>query len=143
MQLAQKALELKGANETVEEPENTEEEVIEEDTSEKIEVNVKFTSVEKDIKIKFIDNAAGKLVTGKEFKVKLTDKKGKETSLTDTDKDGIIYQTGLEGGKYQVSIEEMENISFNASQEVEIKGSIEYKKVEIVEEIKKESEIKG
>lgn len=104
-------------------------------------VTLKCTSVEKDLKIKFVGTDE-KLVTGHQFEVALVSPSGSETSLTDGDTDGIIYKNGLEGGTYQVKASPLEGLEFSENQfSVEVKGQIEYKKIDVKEEIKKTSEV--
>lgn len=105
-------------------------------------IDVLFTSLEKDLKVKFVNTGSEKLVTGIEFKVILTNNKGNETELVDSDIDGIIYQTGLVAGDYTVSIEDVEGYSFeNYDSTVNVKDKIVYKQVDVSQEVKKETEV--
>ena len=106
------------------------------------EIKVTFTSVEKDIKIKFTDTGSGKLITDVVFEVVLTDKKNKETSLKDEDKDGIIYKNKMTPGDYEVSIVPVDGYTFTGyDKSINIKDTISYQQIDVVDEIKKESEI--
>ncbi len=121
--------------------EETYEEV--EDNSD-VQVGLNMTSVEKDLKIKFVNRKTGKLVPHVDFRVEIKgpDKTWQET---DTDKDGIIYLTGLTGGNYTVRIVGPENPAGYVlpvdAQSVTVKGQIEFKKIDVSDEIKSESEV--
>ncbi len=131
------------------------EEIIEEEEEENVEYNEKeeeksisvtmtLTSVKKDLKIKFINAKTKKLVGNYEFKVDIEDNKGKKYSATDDDKDGIIYLNSVEPGKAKVSMVAMDNQDLKFSTEtvtVTIKENIDYKKIDVSDEVKKESEI--
>ena len=106
------------------------------------EIQVTFTSVEQDLKIKFINTGSQKLVNDIEFEVTLTDKKDKEIVLKDEDKDGIIYKTPLDPGDYKVSIAPVDGYSFvDVEKTVNVKEKIAYEKIDVSQEIKSESEI--
>ena len=127
--------------EPVEEEEiEEEEEPIEEDQK---ELSLACTSIEKDLKIK-IEDQKSKLVTGEQFSVSVkSDKKNaKASTYEDKDKDGIIYIDKIEAGKYTVTLE---NAGFYAvkkgTMQVTVKDKIEYKKVDVKDEIKTEAQI--
>ena len=106
-------------------------------------VDVIFTSVEQDLKIKFVDSESRRLVGGTDFEVKLVSASGKpDLDFIDDDKDGIIYKTGLTAGDYKVEIAEKAGITIGStSSTVTIKEHIEYKKIDITEEVKTEKEV--
>lgn len=117
---------------------------------EKIEVihqvrNISFsgTSIEKDLKITIIDENS-ELVTGVAFKITAI-KEGAEdkpNEYTDEDMDGIIHVQELDGGMYTVKLHEVEHCVIKENPiKVEVKDKIEYKKVDVSAEVKKESEI--
>ena len=127
--------------EPVEEEEiEEEEEPIEEDQK---ELSLVCTSIEKDLKIK-IEDQKSKLVTDEQFSVSVkSDKKNaKASTYEDKDKDGIIYIDKIEAGKYTVTLE---NAGFYAvkkgTMQVTVKDKIEYKKVDVKDEIKTEAQI--
>ena len=125
--------------ETVEE---FEEETTEEAEESADDVKVSFTSVERDLKIKFIYGSTGNLVTGVNFEVELRGPKGKTTTLTDDDKDGIIYQKDLTAGNYDVVIKSVGEFNFpDEAQKVTVKDKIEYVAINVQNEIKKESQV--
>ena len=62
-----------------------------------------LTSVEKDLKIKLVDED-DTLVKGIDWGVTVTDSKNKESSYEDDDEDGIIHLTGISAGDYSVAI---------------------------------------
>ena len=113
------------------------------DTLEIIPVSMKMVSMEKDLKIKFLDGK-GKLVTGSEFSVTVKSKAkgGKETVYTDDDKDGIIYKKDLKAGNYAVSMAPVPGYSTPAdAATVEVKDKIEYVKIDVTDEVKTESQV--
>ena len=123
-----------------EEPEVIEEE---EEEPEVVELTLTATSIEKDLKIK-VQNQKGKLVTGEVFAVTVqSDKKGsKPSAYEDKDKDGIIYISKIEAGKYTVTLQEIEGyVLRTASIATAVKDKIEYKKVDVAAEVKKESQV--
>lgn len=124
--------------------EEEEEEVLEEEPEEEIkELSLTGTSIEKDLKIKVQDQNT-KLVTGEQFSVSVKSaKKGaKASEYKDTDKDGIIHIEKIEAGDYTVELQEIEGyVIKKGSITVAVKDKIEYKKVDVSDEIKKESQI--
>lgn len=124
------------------EEEITEVEPSQEDPEEVIQVKVSFTSVEKDLKIKFSNSETGKLVNNGRFEVKLTSASGTVLNYEDDDMDGIIYHNAMTPGKYSVEVaapERFEIISCDSS--VTVRDTIVYEKVEVENEIKAESEV--
>lgn len=130
--------------EIVEETEETEETEEEEEKQEDY-ILLNLTSVEKDLKIKFMNKNGGKLVSGIPFKAAVKGPDGKSTTYQDDDKDGIIYKTNLTPGTYQVSIVEVEGMDgYKFSTEavsVKVKDKIEYKQIDVADEIKTESQV--
>jgi len=127
------------ATSAVEEP--TEEEVVQ-DSEETMEVKVNMTSVEKDLKIKFINKATDKLISDVEFAVEITDPKKKTTNKTDDDQDGIIYLKDITPGKYSVLIKPVGEFKFPTEPvSVTVKDQIAYEKIEIADEVKTEKEV--
>ncbi|MBP3462234.1 MAG: hypothetical protein J6J72_01400, partial [Tyzzerella sp.] len=122
--------------------EETEELVVEEVIVEPKKISFSGTSIEKDLKIKIADET-GALVTGTAFKVTVTaqnETQGKE--YTDDDLDGIIYITSMTAGTYTVQLHEAEGFVIAENTiSMTVKDKIEYKKVDVKNEIKKESEV--
>ena len=127
--------------EPVEEEEiEEEEEPIEEDQK---ELSLVCTSIEKDLKIK-IEDQKSKLVTGEQFSVSVkSDKKNaKASTYEDKDKDGIIYIDKIEAGKYTVTLENAGSYAVKkGTMQATVKDKIEYKKVDVKDEIKTEAQI--
>lgn len=100
------------------------------------------TSIEKDLKIK-INDENGVLITGIPFKIIVTAQKDAQVSeYTDDDMDGIIYITNMVAGKYTVKLQDIEGFVVVENDIVmTVKDKIEYKKVDVKNEIKKESEV--
>lgn len=134
---------------------NTSEEASEEETTEtetgyeekdleaNVDVILKLSSMQKDMKIKFADKNSGKLIGNQPFTVKLEG--ASSQNAKDDDKDGIIYLKDLKAGDYVVTVTGPDEISgrktAGISGRVTVKDKIEYKKVDVTDEIKKESEI--
>ena len=127
--------------EPVEEEEiEEEEEPVDEDQK---ELSLACTSIEKDLKIK-IEDQKSKLVTGEQFSVSVkSDKKNaKASTYEDKDKDGIIYIDKIEAGKYTVTLENAGSYAVKkGTMQVTVKDKIEYKKVDVKDEIKTEAQI--
>ena len=120
--------------------EEEEEEPVEEDQK---ELSLACTSIEKDLKIK-IEDQKSKLVTGEQFSVSVkSDKKNaKASTYEDKDKDGIIYIDKIEAGKYTVTLENAGSYAVKkGTMQVTVKDKIEYKKVDVKDEIKTEAQI--
>lgn len=127
----------------VEEEPPVEDEPEEELPQEARELSLTGTSIDKDLKIKLQDQNA-QLVTGEIYAVSVqADKKGaKSSDYKDEDKDGIIYIDKMEAGKYTVTLHDLEGYSIKeGTVTVSVKGQIEYKKVDVTAEIKKESQV--
>ena len=122
------------------EEEEEEEEPVEEDQK---ELSLACTSIGKDLKIK-IEDQKSKLVTGEQFSVSVkSDKKNaKASTYEDKDKDGIIYIDKIEAGKYTVTLENAGSYAVKkGTMQVTVKDKIEYKKVDVKDEIKTEAQI--
>ena len=110
-------------------------------------VVLELISVQKDLKIKFNNKKSGKLVSNVPFSVTITDPNGKTETWTDDDMDGIIYKKGITPGNYTVAVNALTDEKYKdytlpaGTQKVEVKKDITYKKVDVSNEIKKESEI--
>ncbi len=125
-------------------------------------VKLETSSIDKDLKVKVVDEN-GQLVSGYEFEIEvaqvrnLDEKEEADEELVledlkmedydsekyvDDDKDGMIHILNLEGGDYLVSLTEMEEIIIEQNMILaEVKGKLEYKKVDVTNEIKNESQI--
>ena len=115
----------------------------EKDLEANVNVILKLSSMQKDMKIKFADKNSGKLIGNQPFTVKLEG--ASSQNAKDDDKDGIIYLKDLKAGDYVVTVTGPDEISgrkaAGISGRVTVKDKIEYKKVDVTDEIKKESEI--
>lgn len=115
----------------------------EKDLEANVDVILKLSSMQKDMKIKFADKSSGKLIGNQPFTVKLEG--ASNQNAKDDDKDGIIYLKDLKAGDYVVTVTGPDEISgrktAGISGRVTVKDKIEYKKVDVTDEIKKESEI--
>lgn len=117
--------------------EETEMEVIE-----TISVMLYATSIEKDLKIKILDENDVR-VKGQNFVITVTpegSKEGKE--YNDHDQDGIIYMKSMTPGKYTVQLHEIEGyVPVENPITATVKEKIAYEKVDMSNEIKDDSEI--
>ncbi len=119
----------------------------EEDYNIEIAVKLSLTSIEKDLKIKFLNRETGKLVGNVPFGIEVTDANGKVSFWSDDDMDGIIYKKNLEAGNYTVKVRELEDEKYKAygipgeASKVEVKSKLVYEKVDVADEIKTESQV--
>ncbi len=105
-------------------------------------VNVTFTSTERDLKIRFTDEATGELITGTVFEVVLTNTRGKSFTVQDKDMDGVIYATNVNAGNFQAVVTSTQKYRFpTTGQTVVVKDRIEYVVINVQDEIKTESQI--
>ena len=132
------------AKETAAEIEEEAQEVVEEPVQ-GANVSLKMTSIVKDLKIKFVNTSTDKLVANVPFQVEVTSPSKKTETWTDDDKDGVIYKENIEAGTYKVKMLELTGYDdYKVSAEVvsaEVKANIDYKKVDVKEEIKTEAEV--
>ena len=137
---------ISAANAIAEEEENNNEYEENEYTKE-VTVSLNMTSIEKDLKIKFVNSKTNRLVPNVPFSVTVTTPGGKTEIWSDDDMDGIIYKAGITPGDYSVSINALTDEKYadyklpDSAQKVTVKKEIAYEKVEVADEIKKESEI--
>ena len=119
----------------------------EQDYKNAVSVYLRLSSIQKDLKVKFTNQKTGKLISNVPFSITVTDPDGKETVWTDDDMDGIIYKTDLKPGKYSISVQAFSSDKYKDyslptyAQQVEVKKDIEYKKVDVSNEIKSETEV--
>jgi uncharacterized protein YjdB/GH25 family lysozyme M1 (1,4-beta-N-acetylmuramidase) len=112
-------------------------------------VELHLSSIYKDLKIKFISQKSAAIITGVPFSVKVTDPSGKTAEYTNDDKDGIIYKQDIAAGKYTVVMEPFDDTDENRNrysipsdeQTITVKDSLDYKKVDVTDEIKTESQV--
>ena len=108
-----------------------------------VSVALKLTSVQKDLKIKFTNKNSGKLIGNQPFRVKIEGPESLEK--TDDDEDGIIYISSMKSGEYTVTILAPDEVDGSKAAGtkgiVTVKDQIEYKKIDVADEVKSESEI--
>lgn len=138
-------LALQQQEEEEEEPaEEPEEPVVKEEI---VEVQMNLTTIKKDLKIKFVNSATGKLVPNLPFTVEAKAPDGKTSEWKDDDGDGIIYRSDIAAGVWSVTpkaLEEAYSERFRLDlkpKTASVKDTIAYKKVDVTDEIKKESQI--
>lgn len=94
------------------------------------------SSIEKDLKVKFVDDVSGR-IKGVPFEITVA-KEGSTSreTYTDNDMDGIIHMKNLEGGNYVVTLTEVEGYIIRQNPiTFAVKEKIEYEKVEIKDEV--------
>lgn len=107
-----------------------------------ISVRVSFTSVEKDLKVKFTNSATGKLINNAAFRVTLTPPSGSDIVYEDDDMDGIIYHNAMTPGTYGIKVEAPERYEIvECASSVQVRDTIVYEKIEVADEIKTEAEV--
>lgn len=106
-----------------------------------VPVVLKATSMDKDLKVKIVNERNDKVITGTAFEVSVTDSANKTKDYTDSDKDGIIYIKSMEPGKCRISMKSSGGYAAPDDITAEVKDHIEYQIVDIADEIKSESEI--
>lgn len=110
-------------------------------SAKEIQVVLKATSVDKDLKVQIVNKASGKVITGTAFEVTVKDSENKSEKYTDKDKDGIIYVKSMTPGKCTISMKASGGYAAPADITANVKANIEYKAVDISAEIKSESQI--
>lgn len=127
-----------------------EEEIIEETVEEVAEEKVivmKVSSIQSDLKIKFVDKATDRLISGIVFEVTVTESGGKTYEWKDENKDGLMYHTEVPNGTYKVSMKPLSGTEYADYvmpadvTGIKVTDTIAYKKVDVADEVKKESEV--
>ena len=127
-----------------EEQEQEEEEP--EETDKTVEVTLNLTSIQSDLKIKFVNKKTGKLVGGVPFAVEVAGG-AKTMEWKDENEDGIIYHTEVPAGEYSVKVMPFESGQYadyklpTSASSVKVTDTITYKKVEVADEVKTEAEV--
>lgn len=104
-----------------------------------------LTSVEKDLKIKLIDEDET-LVKDVPWSVTVADSEGNSSEESDDDLDGIIHMTDVNAGDYTVTLNPNDSLADfelpKSAQMVSVKAKVEYKVIaNIKDEIKSEKEV--
>ncbi len=116
-------------------PEVDEEEDEKEEIKDADAISVNFSSIEKDLKIKFTSKKTGKLVTGIRFEVTAKGPKGENFSWGDTDMDGVIYLDNLKPGNYEVKISDVGDYDFpDTATVVKVQDTIVYQVINVIDE---------
>ena len=90
-----------------------------------VPVVLKATSVDKDLKVKIVNERNGKVITGTAFEVSVTDSAKKTKDYTDSDKDGIIYIKSMEPGKCTISMKASGGYAAPKDITADVKANIE------------------
>lgn len=119
----------------------------EEDYNAEVTVALELVSIQKDLKIKFVNKKTNRLIANVPFAVNVTDPDGKTTIWSDDDMDGIIYKKDITPGDYKVVMEPLSDEKYaryiisTVSESVEVLKTIKYEKVNVANEVKTEKEI--
>lgn len=112
-----------------------------------VTVSMEMVSIQRDLKVKFVNKKTDKLIANVPFAVTVTDPDGKTIIWSDDDMDGIIYKKDITPGSYQVAMEPLTDAKYanyvvaTSTEKVEVKKDIAYKKVNVANEVKNESEV--
>ena len=112
-----------------------------------VEVSMNMTSIEKDLKIKFVNSKTNKLIANVPFEVSVVTPAGKTETWNDDDMDGIIYKSNITPGDYSVTLNALTDEKYEdyiiptSAKKTTVKKEIAYQKVEVSDEIKDESEV--
>jgi GH25 family lysozyme M1 (1,4-beta-N-acetylmuramidase)/uncharacterized protein YjdB len=115
--------------------------------SKDVTVSLDMVSVYQDLKIKFTNKSSGKLISNVPFTVTLKTPDGKSETWSDDDMDGIIYKKNITPGTYEVTVNALTEDKYSGytmpsgAKSVEVKKDIAYQKIDVKNEIKKESEV--
>ena len=138
---------IQAASQVQEDAEKEQKDYQEEAYERNVTVSMSMTSIQKDLKIKFINKKTDKLVANVPFAVNVTDPDGKTSIWSDDDMDGIIYKKDITPGTYKVAMEALTDTKYQDysistdTKSVEGKKDIAYQKVDVANEVKKESEV--
>ena len=138
---------IQAASQVQEDAEKEQKDYQEEAYERNVTVSMSMTSIQKDLKIKFINKKTDKLVANVPFAVNVTDPDGKTSIWSDDDMDGIIYKKDITPGTYKVAMEALTDTKYQDysistdTKSVEVKKDIAYQKVDVANEVKKESEV--
>lgn len=119
----------------------------EEDYSSAVTVGLELVSIQKDLKIKFVNKETDRLIANVPFAVNVTDPDNKTTIWSDDDMDGVIYKENITPGNYKVVMEPLSDEKYaryiisTTVEPVEVRKNIKYEKVNVANEIKTEKEI--
>lgn len=109
---------------------------------EEILISVLFTSIEKDLKIKFVNQYTEKILTGTQFSMEAVAPDNEILTWTDEDADGVIYMENLAPGNYMVTIFPVGGYTFPTdATKVVVKDKITYTAINILDEVKSEKDI--
>ena len=112
-----------------------------------INVQMNFSSIERDLKIKFVNKETGKLIGNVPFSLSVKGPDGTEIMWSDDDMDGIIYKKNLTPGQYRLVMNALTDEKYKSyglvtsEQKTEVKKEIEYQKVDVSDEVKTESQV--
>ncbi len=113
-----------------------------------VTVAMEMVSVQRDLKIKFINQKTDRLISNVPFAVNVTDPDGGSAVWSDDDMDGIIYKTEIKPGNYKVVMEPLADeryagyvLNTTSAEKVEVRKNIAYQAVNVSNEVKSEKEV--
>lgn len=112
-----------------------------------VKVTLKTASVQKDLKIKFVNKSSEKLIANVPFTVSVTAPDGKSETWSDDDMDGIIHKKGITPGNYKLDVNDLSGEKYasyempGSSISAEVRKDIAYQKVDVSDEVKTEDQI--
>lgn len=111
-------------------------------TGQVVSISVSFTSICKDLKIKFTNRDTQKLLEGTAFTIQAVAPDNEELQWTDDDADGMIYMEDLDPGIYMITIQSVDGYTFpEEATKVIVQDDISYVAINILDEVKTEDEI--
>ncbi len=117
------------------------------DYNKAVTVALKTVSVQKDLKIKFVNKSSDKLIPNVPFAVTVTAPDGKSETWSDDDMDGIIYKKGITPGSYKIAVNALSGDKYTKytlpadTRTAEVKKDIAYQKIDVSDEVKTESQV--
>ncbi len=112
-----------------------------------VTIALKTASVQKDLKIKFVNKNSDKLVANVPFSVTVTGPDGKSETWSDDDMDGIIHKKGITPGTYKLMVNTLSGDKYSdyevpsTTLSAEVKKDIAYEKVDVSDEVKTEAQV--
>ncbi|MCR5478049.1 MAG: hypothetical protein K6E92_10610 [Lachnospiraceae bacterium] len=118
----------------------------EEELENTVRVQMDLTSVQKDLKIKFLNADTRRLIANVPFTLTVTMPNGEKISWSDDDRDGIIYHKKLTAGTYRIHVEPLGDVRYEGyaipdDRTADVKDEIEYKKVDVEGEVLSAAEV--
>jgi hypothetical protein len=110
--------------------------------SQQVTVALNMVSIQKDLKIKFVNRSTGKLILNVPFTVEVNDPDGAAINWSDEDLDGIIYEKDIKPGIYTVRLQQLDGDKYanyilpGERESIDVRKYLVYQKVDVSNEIK-------